>query len=82
MDQAFHAREKWKMVKAALYTACAIFAINALVQVVRLITGFDWTAAGFAVPLWVHVPGGLIAVGLAVWMFMAAKRAEEPRPGV
>ena len=68
------------MVRAALYTACAIFAINALAQVARLIAGFDWTAAGIAVPVWVHIPGGLVAGGLAVWMFMAARRAGRLHP--
>lgn len=65
------------MIRAALYTAGAIFAINAIIQLVRLITGFDWIAAGVAVPVWVHIPGGLIAIGLATWMFVAAKRVEH-----
>ncbi len=62
------------MQKAALYTAAAIFAIGALGHVVRLANGFAIMIDGFAVPLWVSVPGVLIAGLLAIWMVTAARR--------
>lgn len=67
------------MVKAALYTAGLIFALNAIVQIARLITGFEWVAAGVSVPVWIHAPGALIAIGLALWMYIAARRSSGRR---
>jgi hypothetical protein len=62
------------MHKAALYTAGAIFAVGTVAHAVRLATGFEIAVAGFVVPVWVSVPGVLVAGLLAVWMVLAARR--------
>lgn len=63
------------MQKAALYTSGAFFTVGALAHLVRLIIGFEIVIGRFAVPVWVSLPGALIAALLAVWMVVAARRS-------
>lgn len=63
------------MQKAALYTSGVIFAVGAVVHVVRLIIGFEIIAGPVVVPVWVSYPGTVIAALLAVWMVLAAQRS-------
>ncbi len=63
------------MQKTALYTSGAVFAAVAVAHVVRLITGFEIVVGGVIVPVWVSFLGALIAVLLAVWMAVAARRS-------
>ncbi len=62
------------MQKAALYTSGAIFAAIAVAHLARLIVGFEIVVGGVAAPLWVSLPGALVAALLAVWMVVAARR--------
>lgn len=62
------------MRKAALYTSGAFFAAGAVGHLLRLITGFEITVGGIAVPIWVSFPGVLAAALLALWMVVAARR--------
>lgn len=62
------------MQKAALYTSGAFFAAGTVAHLVRLITGFELVVDKFVVPVWVSVPGALIAALLAAWMIVAARR--------
>lgn len=61
--------------KAALYTSSAFFAVGAVAHAVRLIAGFEIIVAGVMVPVWMSLPGALIAGMLATWMAIAARRS-------
>jgi hypothetical protein len=63
------------MQKAALYTSGAFFAVGAVAHATRLATGFDIAIADIVVPVWVSLPGVLIAAALSAWMVIAARRA-------
>ncbi len=63
------------MRKAALYTAGIIFAAGTVGHAVRLTTGFEITIGDFVLPVWVSVPGVLVAALLAIWMVVAARRS-------
>jgi hypothetical protein len=45
--------------------AVGIFSLICLVHIVRLVAGLDITVGGWAVPLWVSVPGAIVTGGLA-----------------
>jgi len=45
--------------------AVGIFALICLVHIVRLVYGLDIVIGGWAVPLWVSVPGAIATGGLA-----------------
>lgn len=62
------------MQKAALHVSGAIFAIGTIGHALRLITGFQLVIDGLVVPVWVSIPGALIAALLTVWMLAAARR--------
>ena len=49
--------------------AIAIFSLICLVHIVRLAVGLDITVAGWAVPLWVSVPGAIVTGGLAFMLW-------------
>ena len=49
--------------------AVGIFALICLVHIVRLGYGFDIVIGGWAVPLWVSVPGAVLTGGLAFMLW-------------
>ena len=49
--------------------AIAIFSLICLVHIVRLVVGLDITVGGWAVPLWVSVPGAIVSGGLAFMLW-------------
>jgi hypothetical protein len=59
----------------ALRTAGAIFAIIALLHMMRLITGLEIIVAGKTVPMWPSIGGLIFAALLAIWMFVASRRS-------
>ncbi len=63
------------MQKAAHYTSGAIFAAVSITHLVRLITGIEIIVGGVVAPVWVSFLGMLIAVLLALWMVVAARRS-------
>ena len=64
------------MQKVALYTSGVFFTIGAVFHVFRLITSIEIVVGGAVVPVWVSLPGALIAALLAAWMIIAARRSE------
>ena len=62
------------MPKAALYVAGVIFTIAAVCHLLRMVVGFDVIVAGNVVPMWVSLPGLIVAAVLAIWMVLAARR--------
>jgi len=63
------------MQKAALYVACLIFTAAAIAHIVRLATGFSIVVDGTEIPMAVSYVGEPVAVILAIWMYVAARRA-------
>ena len=57
---------------AGLRTAAVVFGLVCLVQLIRLVTGFEVMVAGHIVPLWPNAIAFLIAGGLSGWMWMLA----------
>lgn len=55
----------------ALFTAGIVFALVAIIHILRLILKFEVKVAGKIIPLWANWIGFAIAAGLSVWMFMA-----------
>jgi hypothetical protein len=55
-----------------LRTAAVVFGLVCLVQLIRLLTGFEVMVAGHAMPLWPNAIAILIAGGLSGWMWMLA----------
>ncbi|HTM64318.1 MAG TPA: hypothetical protein VL360_07430 [Gammaproteobacteria bacterium] len=53
----------------ALFVAGIVFAIVAIIHLLRLVTKFDIIIAGKHIPLWVNVVGLIVAGGLSWWMF-------------
>ena len=49
--------------------AVGIFTLICLVHIVRLGYGFDIVVGGWAVPLWVSVPGAVATGGLAFMLW-------------
>ena len=49
--------------------AIGIFSLICLLHIVRLITGLDMAVGGWAVPLWVSVPGAIVTGGLAFMLW-------------
>ncbi len=56
----------------ALITAGIIFAIIALIHVLRLIYKIEIVVAGKRIPSWVSVIGFVIPLLLSIWMFAIA----------
>ena len=54
--------------------AAVIFALVALVHVLRLFLGWEVIASGIAVPMWASVAGLVIAAGLAVMLLREARK--------
>jgi hypothetical protein len=57
-----------------LRVAAAVFGVVALVQVARLVTQFDVTIGGHAVPLWANAVALAVAASLSVWMWRLSSR--------
>ena len=57
-----------------LRVASAVFALVCLLQLVRLLTGFEVQVAGHEVPLWPNAIAFLIAGGLSVWLWALSNR--------
>ena len=53
--------------------AAVVFAVVALLHVLRLFQGWEVTINGMAVPLWVSVVGMVVAAGLAVMLWREAR---------
>ena len=54
--------------------AAVVFALVALVHLLRLVYGWEVTLAGWVVPLWVSVVGLIVAGGLAALVWREARR--------
>lgn len=54
--------------------AIAIFAIIAIAHVIRLFTGWVVTFSGHVLPVWVSMPGAVVAGGLAFLVWRESKR--------
>ena len=57
------------MNKPFTIAAVVIFAIVALMHVLRLLLGWDATIAGTGIPMWVSVAALVIAGGLAIGLW-------------
>jgi hypothetical protein len=62
------------MKKPFTLLAVLIFAIVAIVHLLRLIYGWEVTLNGVAVPLWASVLGIVIAAGLAVMLWRESRK--------
>ncbi len=63
------------MHKPALYTAGTVFAIVALVHVVRFFLGTEIVVGGGVIPVFVSLPAAIVSALLAAWMIVAARRS-------
>ena len=62
------------MNKPFTMLAVLVFALVALVHLLRLVFGWEVTINGLAVPLWASVPGIVIAAGLAVMLWRESRK--------
>jgi hypothetical protein len=53
-----------------LRTAAVVFGLVCLVQLSRLLMGFELVIGGHAVPLWANAIAFLVTACLSVWMWM------------
>ncbi len=61
-------------IKPFTTIAAVIFAVVAVVHVLRLFLGWEITVHGVAVPTWASVLGLAIAAGLAVMLWKEARK--------
>jgi hypothetical protein len=54
--------------------AAVLFALIALIHLLRLFVGVEVVVHGVMVPQWVSIPGFIIAAGLAVMLWREAQR--------
>jgi hypothetical protein len=54
--------------------AAIVFALVALLHLLRLVYGWEVTFAGWVVPLWLSVIGLIVAGGLATLVWREARR--------
>jgi hypothetical protein len=54
-------------------TPVVLFGLIAIVHLLRLFTGWQVTVAGFVVPVWVSLPGLIVAAGLALMVWREAR---------
>jgi hypothetical protein len=54
------------MKKPFTLAAVAVFTVVALLQLTRLVLGWEVTVQGFAIPLWASAIAFVVAAGLAV----------------
>jgi hypothetical protein len=57
-----------------LRVAAGVFGLVCLLQLIRLLTGFDLQVAGHLVPLWPNAIAFLVAGGLSYWMWTLSYR--------
>ena len=55
----------------ALFTAGIVFALVAILHILRIVFKFEVSIAGKNIPLWANWVGLMIAGGLSIWMLMA-----------
>jgi hypothetical protein len=67
-------RGKEENMKPFTAIAAVIFALIALVHILRLVLGWEVTVSGMAVPMWASVAGLVIAAGLAVMLLREARK--------
>jgi len=67
-------RRKEENMKLFTTIAAVIFAVIALVHIVRLFLGWEVTVSGMAIPMWASVAGLVIAAGLAVMLLREARK--------
>jgi hypothetical protein len=60
-----------------LRVAGTLLGIVGLVHAARLLTGFELSVAGVAIPLWINGVAAIVSVGLAVWLFRLSGRRQE-----
>jgi len=61
------------MKKPFTYIAVVVFALVALLHLLRLVFGWEATIAGLAVPIWLSLLGTVIAGGLAVLVWRESR---------
>lgn len=54
--------------------AVALFALIALLHLLRLFAGWEIVVVGYVVPVWFSLPGLIIAGGLALMVWREARR--------
>ncbi len=62
------------MKKPFTFVAILVFALVALLHLVRLVTGWEVTFSGVPVPLWVSVLGLVVAGGLAAGLWWESRK--------
>lgn len=62
------------MMRPFTVVAAIIFAIVALVHLLRLIFGWEVTVNGAAMPMWASVAGIVIAAGLAIMLWRESQK--------
>jgi hypothetical protein len=60
-------------MKTFTHIAVGVFALMALLHVLRLNFGWEATIAGLVVPLWLSLLGAVIAGGLAVMVWRESR---------
>ncbi len=67
----------------ALNTMGSLAVFGAVMNLLRLVTGFDLIIGTWYVPVWAAVPGFAIDVALAAWMFLTSRQlAKESNAAV
>jgi hypothetical protein len=57
--------------------AVIVFAVMALVHLVRLLTGWEVIIAGYVVPVWFSLPAFIVTGGLAIMIWREAGKQSE-----
>lgn len=60
-------------MKPFTHIAIGVFALMALLHVLRLLFGWEATIAGWVIPLWVSLLGVMVAGGLAVMVWRESR---------
>ena len=64
--------------RRGLRVAGLIFALFALIHVVRIAAQIEVRVGGRAIPMWASVLGAVMGGGLSIWLLMLSKRGPEP----
>ncbi len=62
--------------RIALNTIGCLAVFGSLIQLIRLVTGFELIIGPWYVPVWAAAPGFVIDVSFAAWMFWTARQLE------
>lgn len=62
-------------------TAVAVLALVALLQLLRVLLGWDVVIGGVAIPAWCSIVAAVVAATLAAMVWREAKRAQAQAPG-